>query len=365
MGSIKFRRSSASGLEPTSTQVNEGELAINLYDKKLYTADQNGDIVNIGFSQEYADETYVAYTGGVMKGKLYLKAGALPVSTAAGLDEVISRRYVDNQFGASNNQTRRNSELDSRFVQTAGGSTVQGSLFLNYNPSFNAGSAATNVKFVKDFFVIKSGDAMQGPLMLFNHPTSDWMASTKFYVDQRKQESTNYTDSKHNQSIGYTDSKFNQSIAYTDQKFNAANNYTLSYANQKYQDANAYTDSKFLAAYNYTTEQVIIATSKIAESRARLGWTGSTNEITVGYVSPAQTGRRLTIILNEGGNVALTTIPYHYMAHVKTTGLIYIDYGDSADWVLRYTYTSTGPNSGYIVLKVEGRGSITALYDTY
>ena len=212
MSSIKFRRSSASGLEPTSSQVNEGELAINLYDKKIYTADQNGDIINIGFSQEYADETYLALTGGIMKGKLYLKAGSLPVSTNAGLDEVISRRYVDNQFGTSNTQTRRNLDLDNRYVQTAGGSTIQNSLSLNYNPAISGNqSLATNVKFVKDYFLYKLGDAMQGNLLLASHPTTDFMAATKYYVDQRKIEANQYTDSKYNSSIAYT----NQQVSST------------------------------------------------------------------------------------------------------------------------------------------------------
>ena len=210
--SIQFKRSFTSGLKPDSTQIVEGELALNLPDKKMYTLNQSGEVINIGFSQEYADNTFLMLSGGSMKGRLYLKAGSLPVSGSSGLDEVVSRRYVDNQFGTLGTQTRRNSDLDSRFVQTAGGSTIQNSLILNYNASMSGNQAmATNVKFVKDNFIIKLGDAMQGPLLLSNHPTSDWMAATKYYVDQRKIEANQYTDSKYNSSVNYT----NQQISTT------------------------------------------------------------------------------------------------------------------------------------------------------
>lgn len=334
--SIQFKRSFTSGLKPDSTQIVEGELALNLPDKKMYTLNQSGEVINIGFSQEYADNTFLMLSGGSMKGRLYLKAGSLPVSGSAGLDEVVSRRYVDNQFGTNPAQTRRNIDLDGRYVQTAGGSTIQNSLILNYNPSMSGNQAmATNVKFIKDNFIIKLGDAMQGPLLLNNHPTSDWMAATKFYVDQKKQESINYTDSKYNASINYT----NQQVSNT-------NNTTSGLQNQ------------------INTINTNISNIVIPESKAHVRWTGSNSQLTCAYTS-AQIGWRLTIILNEGNNVALTTIPYHYMTQVKTTGFIYIDYGDSSDWVLRYTYTATSATSGYIVFKIEGRGSIAAVYDIY
>src|SRR5574343_1161578 len=112
--SLQFKRSSAASLEPVATQLAEGELAINLFDKKIYTLNQKNEVINIGFSQSYADESYLALSGGVMKGRLGLKPGTLPATGSAGLDEVVSGRYIDSLFGVGDSQVRTNLDLDKR-----------------------------------------------------------------------------------------------------------------------------------------------------------------------------------------------------------------------------------------------------------
>lgn len=132
--SIQFKRSAAPGVAPTTAHLKEGELAINLYNKKLYTLDQNKKIINIGFSQDYADAAYLKLTGGVMKGRLQLYSGSLPVTGTDGLDDVVSRRYVDMQFGTGDLQVRRNADLDDRYLQLIGG-TLTGALKVNNDTS--------------------------------------------------------------------------------------------------------------------------------------------------------------------------------------------------------------------------------------
>lgn len=48
---IQFKRSKVAGVKPTATQLAEGELAINLKDKLIFTKDDVGNIIDIGFAK--------------------------------------------------------------------------------------------------------------------------------------------------------------------------------------------------------------------------------------------------------------------------------------------------------------------------
>lgn len=48
---IQFLRTKTSGKWPTTNQISEGELAINLQDRLLFTNDGNGNIINLGFAK--------------------------------------------------------------------------------------------------------------------------------------------------------------------------------------------------------------------------------------------------------------------------------------------------------------------------
>lgn len=48
---IQFMRTKTSGLWPTTDQIAEGELAINLQDRLLFTNDGTGNIINLGFAK--------------------------------------------------------------------------------------------------------------------------------------------------------------------------------------------------------------------------------------------------------------------------------------------------------------------------
>jgi len=73
--SIQFKRSTVSGVLPTATNMYQGELAINMPDQKLYTMDNNNNIINIGFSKDEADSTFLALSGGTISGNLELTSG--------------------------------------------------------------------------------------------------------------------------------------------------------------------------------------------------------------------------------------------------------------------------------------------------
>jgi hypothetical protein len=45
---VKIKQSSVSGNKPLDSQIDQGELALNTADKKLYSKDSNGDVFEIG-----------------------------------------------------------------------------------------------------------------------------------------------------------------------------------------------------------------------------------------------------------------------------------------------------------------------------
>jgi hypothetical protein len=45
---IKTKRSNSAGSQPTPTALEEGELAVNLADRKLYTKDTGGAVILLG-----------------------------------------------------------------------------------------------------------------------------------------------------------------------------------------------------------------------------------------------------------------------------------------------------------------------------
>lgn len=48
---IQFKRSKVAGVNPTAAQLAEGELAINLKDRTLFTKDDLGNIISLGFAK--------------------------------------------------------------------------------------------------------------------------------------------------------------------------------------------------------------------------------------------------------------------------------------------------------------------------
>ena len=59
---IVTKNSSSPGNQPTSGQIEKGELAVNLADKKIYTKDHTGAVVELG-SDGTTDLSYTAAAG--------------------------------------------------------------------------------------------------------------------------------------------------------------------------------------------------------------------------------------------------------------------------------------------------------------
>ena len=82
--SIQFKRSSAINQPPEPAHLAPGELAINLADKKLYTKNENNQIINIGFDMAYANSTFLKLTGGSLSGPVVLFEGTMAIQIGRG-----------------------------------------------------------------------------------------------------------------------------------------------------------------------------------------------------------------------------------------------------------------------------------------
>lgn len=68
---IQFKRSKVAGVNPTASQLAEGELAINLKDRTLFTKDDLGNIISLGFAKGGDINGNVTQTGDYLQNGTY------------------------------------------------------------------------------------------------------------------------------------------------------------------------------------------------------------------------------------------------------------------------------------------------------
>lgn len=74
---IQFKRSKVAGVRPTPAQLAEGELAINLKDRLLFTKDDTGAIIDLGFAKGGNIDGNVIHKGNYTQTGNYTIAGAI------------------------------------------------------------------------------------------------------------------------------------------------------------------------------------------------------------------------------------------------------------------------------------------------
>ena len=60
---IQFKRSKTAGARPAASVLAEGELAINLKDRVLFTKDDQGNIIDLGFAKGGSIDGHVIHKG--------------------------------------------------------------------------------------------------------------------------------------------------------------------------------------------------------------------------------------------------------------------------------------------------------------
>lgn len=178
--SLQFKRSSASGVIPDPSLLEEGEFAINMADQRLFTKSHEGKVIDIGTSREYVDSNFLRTSGGVLTGRLEIAEHAVQDNANVGINDLVTRRYVDGNFGSGAKEVRNNTENDDRYVNTAG-DTVTGQLLLT--SSISHIDAAVNKKYVDGKFLPKAGGTVTGNVSIQATPTASQHVVTKGYSD--------------------------------------------------------------------------------------------------------------------------------------------------------------------------------------
>ena len=207
--SIQFKRSSAINIPPEPAHLAPGELAINLADKKLYTKNENNQIINIGFDMAYANSTFLKLTGGSLSGPVVLFEGTMP----SKLDEVVSKRYVDSKFGSGSEQVKPNSSLEQTYVKKTG-DKISGQLFLTGAISGTDDTIAVNRAFTNSTYLKLTGGTVTGNLLVSaEQPSSlpDLALISRSYADKTYINATGDTMSGP-LIIGYTPSAANHAV---------------------------------------------------------------------------------------------------------------------------------------------------------
>lgn len=83
-------------------------------------------------------------------------------------------------------------------------------------------------------------------------------------------------------------------------------------------------------------------------------YTGASSSASVNINTYA--GREIIVCLVDGDNVCFGNIPVSFVTGIKTSGSIYIDYGDAGDFILTYSYSSPS------LSLTSARGNIVAIY---
>lgn len=131
IGRIKFLRSKTAGLTPTTADIDEGELALNLVDRTIYTRNGN-NIIDMGFGK-----------GGQVNGNITasgtVKATKLEGPLTGNADSATSLQYARTINGVAFNGTSNIVIADSTKLPLTGG-TVTGTIDMNVeNASFRFG----------------------------------------------------------------------------------------------------------------------------------------------------------------------------------------------------------------------------------
>ena len=188
---IQFKRSYAPATQPEASQLNEGELAINLTDKKLYTLDANNEVINIGFDFDtYIADQFLGSTGGPLSGLVTFDTSAYNGNVDKDIAEgssynLVHKKYVDDSVSKLNSDVETN--LTS-YLKLDGSEVMTGQLKLSSRAPTDP-QHATSKQYVDSTFIPINGDLrtpIQTRLNVSNtQPQSDNELVCKGYTDSQ------------------------------------------------------------------------------------------------------------------------------------------------------------------------------------
>lgn len=97
---IQFKRSKVAGVNPTAAQLAEGELAINLKDRTLFTKDDLGNIISLGFAKGGQVDGNVTINGLLRLNGDYVQTGGMTVNGPIGSTDGVTAKVFRSTQGS-------------------------------------------------------------------------------------------------------------------------------------------------------------------------------------------------------------------------------------------------------------------------
>lgn len=137
---IQFKRSSVIGKRPTAAQIAEGELAINLRDRTLFTKDDQGLIVDLGFAKGGEVTGNINQTGNFTTTGSINAGGTLDAKTATfdytvRLQRTTGSSYPNKPLAIQSDGTSTNDLLIQHWGNRASGGTRESILEFKFGTS--------------------------------------------------------------------------------------------------------------------------------------------------------------------------------------------------------------------------------------
>ncbi|UIU46994.1 tail fiber protein [Escherichia phage EP01] len=97
---IQFKRSKTAGARPAASVLAEGELAINLKDRTIFTKDDSGNIIDLGFAKGGQVDGNVTINGLLKLNGDYVQTGGMTVNGPIGSTEGITAKVFRSTQGS-------------------------------------------------------------------------------------------------------------------------------------------------------------------------------------------------------------------------------------------------------------------------
>lgn len=106
---IQFKRSKTAGARPAASVLAEGELAINLKDRTIFTKDDSGNIIDLGFAKGGQVDGNVTINGLLKLNGDYVQTGGMtvngPIGSTEGVSALVFRSMRGSFYARATNDT--------------------------------------------------------------------------------------------------------------------------------------------------------------------------------------------------------------------------------------------------------------------
>ena len=109
--SIQFKRSKIAGAKPTAAQLDEGELAINLRDRTIFTKSDQGQIIDLGFAKGGQVDGDVNINGTLNLNGELVQTGTAGMRTEGSITAPVFRARSGSFYTRATNDTTANAHL--------------------------------------------------------------------------------------------------------------------------------------------------------------------------------------------------------------------------------------------------------------